>query len=135
MTDIQIEPQYVLWCHDLNNEKWNIDSYIKICDIGNAKEFWEVYNYFGKMKYLKNYHMFVMKKGIDPIWEHEENRNGGFCSFRVPENDVLKSWEYVSANMICGCLVDDETDINGVSMSPKNNFAISKYGIKVVKMI
>lgn len=117
---------YVLWVHDVNNQNWDIDSYVKICDIENAKDFWEIYNYLPNFKHLKSYHMFIMKKGIDPIWEHKDNRNGGFCSFRVPDNEVLDSWEYVGASMVCGQLVDDSYDINGVSMAYKNNFAIIK---------
>ena len=77
---------------------------------------------------MKNVHYFLMKEGIDPVWEHVDNRNGGMCSFKVPMSEILGVWEFLCASMICEKLKlnGDSYDINGISMSPKNDFSIVK---------
>ncbi len=67
-----------------------------------------------------------MKNGIEPIWEHDANRNGGVCSFRIELNNFEKLWEELNIRMVSGTLSKDSEDITGLSISPKNSWAIIK---------
>lgn len=125
--NIKFPNGYSLWVHDLHDDDWTLGSYMKICNIADVDEFWKVYKNFDKVD-LKNVHYFLMKEGIDPVWEHVDNRNGGMCSFKVPMSEILGVWEFLCASMICEKLKlnGDSYDINGISMSPKNDFSIVK---------
>ena len=117
--------KYVLWSHDLFNKDWSITSYNKIHEITNVSEFWQLFNNFHRIG-LKYSHFFLMKDGINPTWEDISNRNGGICSIRIELNDSPEIWNDLGINMVCEILNDDPNDINGISISPKNNWAIIK---------
>lgn len=116
---------YTLWFHDISNNDWSINSYEKIATISNISEFWQIFNNFERLGY-RTRHFFLMKDDIEPIWEHEQNRNGGVCSFRIELNNSLPVWEYLNAAMVCDKLSTDSSDINGISISPRSNWAIIK---------
>ncbi len=70
-----------------------------------------------------------MKDDTDPIWEHPNNRNGGICSFKTDIENGMKVYEDLCVRMVCRVLTErqsDISDINGISISPKNNWAIIK---------
>ncbi|ARF09452.1 translation initiation factor 4E [Indivirus ILV1] len=123
--DIPLAHNFVLWCHDVQCTDWSLQSYQKLCLIKNVSEFWQVFNNFLKLGY-KFYNFFLMKKDIDPTWEHEKNRNGGVCSFKIDINQSLDIFEELCRYMVCNSLTDSPSDINGISFSPKNNWAIIK---------
>lgn len=122
---IKFPVTYVIWCHDVFNKNWNIDSYVKLCEISNASSFWRLFNNLGKIGYRIN-NFFFMKEDIEPTWEHKLNRNGGICSFKTDIDHALDLFEMLCLRMICNELTDIEDDINGISFSPKNNSAIIK---------
>jgi hypothetical protein len=117
--------KYVLWSHDLYDKNWDIKSYKKLCTVETVSEFWRLFNNFNKLGF-KYVHFFLMKEGIDPIWEHPKNRDGGVCSFRIELDNALNVWNDLGVAMACNVLNDLPSDINGVSISPKNNWAIIK---------
>ena len=124
-SQIKLKYKYNLWSHDIYNKNWNIDSYNKICQIDNISDFWKLFNNFNKMN-IRVMHFFFMKEGTEPVWEHESNRSGGVCSFKIEINKALSLWEDLNSRMACNCLTNDAFDINGISISPKNNWAILK---------
>jgi len=117
--------QFTLWYHDIHNKDWSIKSYRKICNIITIADFWKLFNNFDRLNY-KFKHFFLMKKNVQPIWEHETNRNGGICSFRIELKVALKLWELIAIYMVCGQLTNNYDDINGISFSPKNHWVIIK---------
>lgn len=118
-TNINIPDTYTLWIRDSKQRDWSIKGYTKACEIKTASDFWQVYNNFEKLG-LKSNQFFLMKTGIDPIWECEDNKHGGRCSFKVDSREGLKAWEYLSALMVCRQLNNnDHHDINGISINPK----------------
>ena len=121
---------YVMWCHDVFNKNWNIDAYEKLCEISDVSKFWRLFNNIEKLGFRVN-NFFFMKEGVDPIWEHPQNRNGGICSFKTDIDQALDLFEKLCIRMICNQLNDSfsddfNNDINGISFSPKNNSAIIK---------
>lgn len=124
-TNICLPCQYVLWCHDIHSKDWNLSGYNNLCTISNVSQFWKLFNNIEKIGYRVN-NFFLMKEGTDPLWEHENNRNGGVCSFKSDIESSIKIYEDLCVKMICNCLVNNPDDINGISVSPKNNWAIIK---------
>ena len=123
--DIILTHKYVLWCHDIHNNDWSLQGYQNLCTITNVSEFWKLFNNLNKLGYKFN-NFFLMKEGIDPTWEHERNRHGGICSLKSDIIDSLAIYEELCSYMVCNHLTDSPSDINGISFSPKNNWAIIK---------
>lgn len=133
MTNINIEEQTVLfpcvlWSHSVSDSSWDIASYNIIYDIDTVGKFWYIFNNLPSCD-IKNNHFYMMRKNVDPIWEHVDNRNGGVCSFRILLKDSMKLFEYLCVLMLCNKLYDGEgnlDDVTGISVSPKNNWCIVK---------
>jgi len=123
--DIMLSDAYVLWTHSINDKNWNMSSYKKICTVKNVSEFWRLFNNFKKLSW-KYTHCFLMRDGIDPIWEHPANRFGGICSFKVDDENALGIWEDLNAHLMCNKLANNNDDINGISISPKNTAILIK---------
>lgn len=118
---------WVIWYHDNNND-WTIKGYKNIYEITTIEDFWEIYLRLNNYILLKG-QFFLMKKGIEPIWENEANLKGGCWSYKINKNDSFMSWLYLSMN-ICGEIITKDhknmDSINGISLSPKKNFCIIK---------
>jgi len=124
-SDVMLSNKFVLWAHDLHTKNWNISSYKRLFEFNNVADYWKVFNNFNKFGF-KYMHFFLMKEGVDPTWEHPRNRNGGVCSFKTELTNSLDIWENMNAHMVCDLLTDSPDDITGVSISPKNEWAIVK---------
>ena len=123
-SDIKLNHEYILWCHDIYDKNWKKNSYKQLCKINNVSDFWRLFNNFNTLGMRFN-HYFFMKNNIFPTWEDINNRNGGSCSFRIEIDECYEIWEELNIRMVCDLLHDDK-DINGISISPKNNWAIIK---------
>ena len=71
---------FVLWFHKVDNDKWDLDSYTKIMTLSSYED----------LKYCLSVitditagMYFLMKEGINPIWEDKHNKNGGFWKFKI----------------------------------------------------
>lgn len=123
--NILLPSKYTLWCHEVYNKNWDLASYKKICTITTVSDFWKLVNNLDKMGFTSN-NLFLMKDGITPMWEDVNNRDGGICSFKVDIRQSLSIFEEFALYMVCECLIDNNDDINGLSFSPKNSWAIIK---------
>ena len=124
-SNISLIDTYTLWYHGLNDKSWNLDSYKKMCTITNVSEFWRMLNNFDKIGY-RNRHLFLMKNDIKPMWEDENNKNGGVCSFKIEVHNSLEIYENLSTHMVLGLISDIPSDINGISFCPKGNTVFVK---------
>jgi hypothetical protein len=124
-SNIPLRCEYVLWVHSVQNNDWSIAGYQKLCTIRNISDFWKLFNNINKLNF-KNNNFFLMKHIVNPIWEDESNRNGGICSLRIEMDHALKVYELLCIFLMCEKLVADIDDINGISITPKNNWAILK---------
>lgn len=118
-SEIMLNDEYTLWGHLLDDRNWSISGYKKMCVIKTVSDFWRLYNNFKKIGW-KFMHFYLMKSGVEPTWEHPLNRGGGICSFKVQTDKALEVWEELSVQMMCGQLSSNSDDINGLSISPKN---------------
>lgn len=124
-SSIALSDKYSLWSHGLTDKNWEISSYTQMCTINNVSEFWRMINNFDKIGH-RNRHLFLMKDGIQPMWEFSENRNGGVCSFKIEVHNSLEIYENLCSHMILGSLSDIPSDINGISFCPKGNTVFVK---------
>ena len=117
----RLKYKWVLWFHNVNTSDWSLNSYQKIYKINNIIDFWRVYNNHYK---LNNGMYFLMKDNIKPIYESEENKNGGYWSLKI-YNNVYNTWLDLSLDLI-GNILDKYDIVNGISISCKNKFYIIK---------
>ena len=116
---IQLD-KWSLWYHH-EKDNWKISGYKKIYDICNSTDFWKLHNNFDKIKGINHKHYFLMKDGVVPIWEDEQNINGGCWSFKVNEDLTQNLWTDLAVHLVCNQLLNDKNDIVGISSCLKKN--------------
>ena len=122
-----------LYYHLPHDKNWDLNSYKKIMeDIDNVEKVLAI-NQAVNENIVKNCMLFVMRKGITPMWEDPMNRTGGCFSFKVINKQVYTVWESLFYSL-CGetLCVDKKHNslINGITISPKKNFCIIKIWLK-----
>ena len=73
-------------------------------------------------KLIKNCMLFLMREGIDPMWEHPDNRDGGCFSYKVGNKSVTQVWKNLSYILVGETLTNNHKMgkiINGITISPK----------------
>ena len=121
-----LENNWTLWFHNINNNDWSIESYNKVYSFNNIETFIIL---FRKINNFSAGMFFLMKEDIEPIWENEHNKKGGYWSFKVLKKNINEIWYKFSSQIIGNnCLNDKDshTLINGISLSPKINNCIIK---------
>jgi hypothetical protein len=129
-----LDGKWDLYYHLPHDKNWELSSYNTIMDsIDTVEQVIELNNSLNE-NIVKNCMLFVMRKGITPMWEDPSNRNGGCFSYKVINKIVPEVWRNLFY-MLCGeCLcVDNENNkhINGITISPKKNFCIIKIWLDV----
>ena len=128
-----LENNWTLWFHNINNNDWSINSYNKVYSLNNVETFIML---FRKINNFSAGMFFLMKDPIEPMWENQYNKNGGYWSFKVLKKNVNEIWYNFSSQIIGNNCLKNETDhkfINGISLSPKINNCIVKVWFSDVK--
>ena len=128
-----LKNKWNLWVHNSRDRNWNIESYKKIYSFETVEDILKITKNFHKLG-IRHQHFFVMKDGILPTWEDENNRHGSTCSFRteleyVGHTDsipMMELWQHLLFTILGSTLLDDLSDINGLSLTPKKNWGIIK---------
>jgi len=122
-----LKSKWVLWGHLQHDTNWNMDSYTQICTTTYVEDLVELLDKLPE-KMLTNYMLFMMREGINPVWEDEQNKQGGCFSYKVDNKYVKEIWcelcYYILGNTISTEPVNNT--ITGVSISPKKSFCIIK---------
>jgi hypothetical protein len=124
--DIKLKYKWVLWFHKVNDSNWSLESYSKVCEISTY------YDLIFILKELDNITagmFFLMKDGINPIFEDKHNIKGGYWSLRITKKDATDMWNRILYYMCVDSITTDdkyEDRINGLSVSPKINNCIFK---------
>lgn len=127
MNTNNLQNSWVLWFHNSTND-WTINSYLNIFEINTVEDFWEVYLRLNNL-IVQGGMFFLMKKNIQPLWETEENIDGGCWSYKINKNDSLNAWTELSMYLCCELILNNKNfleKINGISISPKKSFCILK---------
>jgi len=120
-----------LYYHLPHDKNWDLASYKRICpddDIDTVDKLIVINEAIPEVV-VKYSMLFVMRKGITPMWEDPKNRTGGCFSFKVANKQTHALWKSLFYAM-CGetLCVDRKHNslINGITISPKKNFSIVK---------
>ena len=70
-----------------------------------------------------------MKNNIKPIYEDINNKNGGFYSLKIYQNNAFNIWKNLSIDLITLNLENKYNIINGLSIIKKKYFFIIKIWI------
>jgi len=123
-----LSDKWVLWAHLPHDTDWSLSSYKNIMEIGTVEGMIALYKVLPE-KMVKNCMLFLMRKGVIPMWEDKKNRNGGCFSYKIPNKNVFKVWKMASFSLVGETLSIDEImspHINGITISPKKSFCIIK---------
>jgi hypothetical protein len=119
-----------LYFHDPDNQNWEIDSYILLTTISTVEDWITAYQSF-KDVFQKGM-FFLMREYIQPIWEDENNRNGGCLSFKIWKNEVADIWFELGCKLLGETLLNDKNKwdkLCGISISPKRSYCIGRIWI------
>jgi hypothetical protein len=124
--NFDLKNKWVLWFHKVNDNNWSVESYTKVYEINT---YYDILFIIKEIDNITSGMFFIMKEGIIPIFEDENNINGGYWSLRISKKDSIDCWEkllyYICVDNIT-IDVNHETKINGMSVSPKINNCIFK---------
>jgi hypothetical protein len=126
--DIKLKNFWTIWYHKQDESKWDKDSYIKLAEIRTVSDFVCFKNSFIYLPQFLNGFYFFMKNGISPMWEDDQNRQGGCINIKVSKELVDKSvWDLFTYAIMDKLVIDSESQtINGISIVAKKYNAIIK---------
>jgi hypothetical protein len=116
-----------LYYHLPSDSNWDLSSFkVIMTDIDSAEKIISLNENIPE-SLVKYCMLFVMRKGITPLWEDPKNRQGGCFSFKVINNTVHSVWKSL-LYALCGetlCVNKKHMKIiNGITISPKKKFCI-----------
>jgi len=121
--DLKLGNTWNVWYHHILND-WTLSGYKKIYTINTIKDFWDIYNNINLIEELNNLHLYFMRNNVTPIWEDNNNKNGGVWSILVNIDHAFELWEKLSVDLVSQTIFDN--NINGISINQKNNIFIIK---------
>ena len=126
----ELNTSWVLWYHSIKDTTWTKSSYKQMYTFNNLYDY-SIFEDVIQLNHLQNGMFFLMRGEIFPTWEDPKNRMGGCVSFKY-DNNILKEFLRIILLCITGNLSTDGNlnEINGVSISPKKEFNITKIWLK-----
>jgi hypothetical protein len=118
-----------LFYHLPQNKNWDLVSYVKIFEDIDTLEKLIAINEYVPENIVKFCMLFVMLKGVTPMWEDKKNRNGGCFSYKVVNKFVFDVWKELLYLLCTNKLTVTSShmlNVNGITISPKRNFCIIK---------
>lgn len=121
-----------LYFHLPDDKRWDIQSYNIIArDIDTAERAIQI-NETIPEKVVKYCMLFIMRKGVTPMWEDPANCNGGCFSFKVSNTVVRDVWKdlfYAACGETLFLNKSHNKLLTGITISPKRNFCVIKVWI------
>jgi len=120
--------EWTLWAHLPHNTDWSIKSYINIQSFSTVEEAIALVKNIPSVL-VENCMLFLMKKGITPVWEDKHNCLGGSFSYKISNKNVAAVWKYLTYAVVGNVISNDISFVkcvNGITISPKKNFCIIK---------
>ena len=124
----KLNDTWILYAHLPHDTDWTLNSYKEILKINTAEQIIAICENLPESM-IQNCMLFLMRHHIKPIWEDDNNKNGGCISYKILENDLVKVFKLFCYHIICNILSDipeNHLKINGISISPKKSFSIIK---------
>ena len=127
-----LKNKWVLWAHLPHDTDWSLSSYKTIYKLSTVEETIAISETLPEIL-VKNCMLFIMKDGINPIWEDKQNRDGGCFSYKVSNKSVYSVWKDLTYVLVGESLSGSDAFVNnvtGITISPKKNFCIIKIWMK-----
>jgi hypothetical protein len=124
----KLSDKWTLWAHLPHNTDWSLKSYIPIATFTTVEETIAVTESLPE-PLVENCMLFMMKQGINPMWEDPKNRNGGCFSYKVLNKNVSKAWSELTYRIVGNTISNGDAFVKcvtGITISPKKNFCIIK---------
>ena len=130
MSEYLFKNKWTLWFHSITNKNWDNKSYIKVLELKTLFDY-KLLKEVMRINHLQNGMFFLMRGDIFPTWEDPKNRMGGCVSLKYDKN-ILNEFLRIILLCITGNLSTDGNlkEINGISISPKKEFNITKIWLK-----
>lgn len=131
-TDTSLYDNWQFYLHLHENDDWSIESYINMMKVSTVEDA-IILNDEINYDLIKKTMMFVMKKDILPIWEDNNNKDGGCFSYKILNKDIEVVWGNVYYSLLGRTITKNTEDydcINGITLSPKKKFCILKIWMK-----
>ena len=106
-------------------EKEKYESQVKkIADFDTIEEFWAIFQHLRKPDSCRpGIEYFMFKEPIKPMWEDENNKNGGRFSIKLKHGYTTIIWEEMIFALIGGILPKEMKDeINGIVVTSRKEF-------------
>lgn len=132
MNNYQLNTNWCLWYHSINDNSWKNSSYKELYKIRNLYDL-KCLNDTIKKIHLQNSMFFIMREDIFPTWEDPDNRNGCCVSFKISSNVLDDQWNLIINMILSEDIIKDKEKydlITGVSISPKKEFNIVKIWLR-----
>ena len=127
-----LNDEWNFWAHLPHDTDWSLNSYKTIFCSTTLEETLSISEAFPP-RLVKNCMLFIMRKGITPLWEDPKNRFGGCFSYKVNNKNVPECWKKLTYSLVGESLSVNkqlQQNINGITISPKKNFCIIKIWLK-----
>jgi hypothetical protein len=125
----KLKNKWNLWAHLPQEPDWtSIKSFKKIYQFKTLEEAIGITEMLPE-GLVKSCMLFIMKDGVNPMWEDPKNRNGGVFSYKVSNKNVFETWRDLTYVLVGESLSTNANFINnvtGITISPKKNFCIVK---------
>jgi hypothetical protein len=127
-THNKLYDKWSLWGHLPHEVDWTLKSYKHITILETVEQTIALYETLPE-KMINNCMLFLMRNGINPMWEDPKNIKGGCFSYKINNKNVSSVWKNLSYTLVGETLAEDKnirSSITGITISPKKNFCIIK---------
>ena len=115
--------QYQLQKQALDKKEYEVQVR-KIAEFGTVEDFWGIFQHLRKPDSCKaGIEYFMFKEPIKPMWEDENNKNGGRISIKLRKDFTTIIWEEMIFALIGGILPKEMKDeINGIVVTSRKEY-------------
>lgn len=140
--DMKLNSSWTVWIHENDNQLWDLASYESIFHINSIGSMWRFLSVFDNLnKNVRQY--YIMRDGITPIWEDNNNKNGAICSIMIDNTtrggkngrcDLgVDAFTALCILVLNESFVKDNADINGLCYSIKSKSVLNKLWVRDFK--
>lgn len=128
-----LKSTWVVWYRAPGNKFQDYEkSTLPVAHFGTVEEFWSVFTHLRRpstLPHVSDYHLF--KQGVRPVWEDQENRNGGKWNIRLKKGVANRYWEDLLLAIVGEQFGDAGEDLCGAVLSVRGNEDVLSVWTKV----
>lgn len=118
-----LKSTWVVWYRSPGNKFQDYEkSTQRIAQFSTVEEFWVVYTHLRRpntLPHVSDYHIF--RKGIRPVWEDKENKQGGKWNIRLKKGVSTRYWEDLLLAIVGDQFGDNGDELCGAVLSIRGN--------------